>query len=76
MRLSLCFLETMGSEANTDTSEILLIRFRGLYFINFVILLFGDTSRGTFLASYTMGGISVDYYFSKEFLVMVCLGDV
>ena len=76
MRLSLCFLETMGSEANTDTSEILLIRFRGLNFINFVILLFGDTSRGTFLASYTMGGISVDYYFSKEFLVMVCLGDV
>lgn len=66
----------MGNEAKTETSEILLIRLRGLYFINLVILLFGDTSSGTFLASYAMGGISMAFYFSKEFLIMAAFGDV
>jgi hypothetical protein len=67
----------MGSEvAKADTSEILLIRLRGLNFINLVILRFGDISIAANLASYAIGGISGASFFSKDFLVMPDLGDV
>jgi hypothetical protein len=67
----------MGSEvAKADTSEILLIRLRGLNFINLVILRFGDISIAANLDSYAMGRISGASFFSKDFLVMPGLGDV
>jgi hypothetical protein len=67
----------MGSEvAKADTFEILLIRLRGLNFINLVRRRFGDVSIAAYLTSYTIGGISVASFLSKDFLVMPALGDV
>ena len=67
----------MGSEvAKADTFEIILIRLRGLNFINLVSRRFGDVSIAAYLTSYTMGGISVASFLSIDFLVMAGFGDV